>query len=81
MHFAFDYLKKIGFVIWVLEGSGELISRTQKLVGGRTLGKDKVLMEGDCGCHPILDDDNVAAFEVRTKYDITKNFSKKWIMN
>ena len=41
------------------------------------MGKDKVLMEGDYGCHPILDDDNMAAFEVRTKYGITKNFSKK----
>ena len=41
------------------------------------MGKDKVLIEGKCGHHPILDDDNKVAFEVRTKYGITKNFAKK----
>ena len=34
-------------------------------------------MEADCGRHPILDDDNMAAFELRTKYGITKKFLKE----
>ena len=36
------------------------------------MGKDKVIMEGDCGHCPILDDNNMAGFEVRTKYGIRK---------